>query len=384
MKISMIEIVSSHGGMNYYDYGLLNSLGKLGHEVTLYTSSPLLFDISKNKNIKVNLVYENLFNINNRLLKLIKYIRGTIRALKESKKNYVKIIHFQIFAITYLEYFVVKLCKLMGFKVIVTVHDVESFNKQNAESLTNRFYKIVDELIVHNNVSYEVLSLLLRKIDENKLYHCHIIPHGSYIGMLPEKLLKSSAKKIFGIDENVFTILFFGQIKKVKGLDVLLESLPSLIQKSKKKIKVIIAGKIWKDDVDYYHEIINRLGIKEFLILEIKYIADEDVVKYYSAADCIVLPYKQIFQSGVLLMAQSYYVPVVVSNLDGMIEIVQHGKNGFVFKSESCEDLTKCLLDVINRDDLDDIAKNAYDYLSSNYNWDIIAEKQAEVMKKML
>ena len=56
MKISMIEMVSSHGGMNYYDFGLMMGLGKLEHDVTLYTSEPLLFDITSNKNLKVKVV----------------------------------------------------------------------------------------------------------------------------------------------------------------------------------------------------------------------------------------------------------------------------------------------------------------------------------------
>lgn len=118
--------------------------------------------------------------------------------------------------------------------------------------------------------------------------------------------------------------------------------------------------------------------------MDIKYIPDSDIVKYYSAADCIVLPYKKIFQSGVLLMAQSYKVPVIVSDLPGMTEIVENLKNGFIFESESVDDLVISMEKVISCDDLNSICENAYNKLLEKYNWDVIAEKQAAVMLGML
>ena len=141
----MIEMVSSHGGMNYYDFGLMMGLGKLEHDVTLYTSEPLLFDITSNKNLKVNLAYKGLFETKNKFIKLFHYMKGTFTALNDSRKRKVKIVHFQIFAITYLESFVVWLTKKMGFKLIVTIHDVESFNKQNRKKLSTFFYNNVDK-----------------------------------------------------------------------------------------------------------------------------------------------------------------------------------------------------------------------------------------------
>lgn len=385
MKISMIEMVSSHGGMNYYDYGLMNSLVKLGHEVTLYTSSSLNFNI-ENSGANVDLCYEGMFSEKNKFLKLLKYVKGTNEALRKSKRNGVVIIHFQIFAITLLETYVVYKCKKMGLKVIVTVHDVESFNKNNKSGLTKYFYNTVDKIIVHNQISYKTLSnyLLNYSNSNNLLSKCNIIPHGSYIGMLPDKINKTDAKKKFGISENTFTFLFFGQIKRVKGLDILLQAYSNLLQKTDRSVKLIIAGKIWKDDESIYSKIIEENNLGPNLILDIKYIKDEEIVNYYSAADCIVLPYKKIFQSGVLLMAQSYGIPVIVSDLLGMTEIVTDQENGFVFKSESIDDLERVLEKVMLCTDFNKIEKNAYNKLINEYNWDTIAEKQATLMKEMI
>lgn len=386
MKISMIEMVSSHGGMNYYDYGLLDGLGKCGHQVKLYTSSPLLFDISTNKNVEVDYTYQGLFDRKNKILKLLKYVSGTAEALKKSKKDGTRVIHFQIFAITYLESFVVWLTKKMGFKLIVTVHDVESFNKENREKLTKFFYNSVDKIIIHNKVSYNTICSYIEKYsnyDELKS-KCNIIPHGSYIGMLPDKIEKHDAKRIFNLDDDTFTFLFFGQIKKVKGLDVLLKAYSKFLKKTDKKVKLLIAGKVWKDDAEIYETIIQEENLRNELIMDIKYIPDSDIVNYYSAADCIVLPYKKIFQSGVLLMAQSYKVPVIVSDLPGMTEIVENLNNGFIFESESVDDLAVSMEKVVSCGELDSICENAYNKLLEKYNWDVIAEKQAAVMEDML
>lgn len=386
MKISMIEMVSSHGGMNYYDYGLLDGLGKCGHQVKLYTSSPLLFDISTNKNVEVDYTYQGLFDRKNKILKLLKYVSGTAEALKKSKKDGTRVIHFQIFAITYLESFVVWLTKKMGFKLIVTVHDVESFNKENREKLTKFFYNSVDKIIIHNKVSYNTICSYIEKYsnyDELKS-KCNIIPHGSYIGMLPDKIEKHDAKRIFNLDDDTFTFLFFGQIKKVKGLDVLLKAYSKFLKKTDKKVKLLIAGKVWKDDAEIYETIIQEENLRNELIMDIKYIPDSDIVNYYSAADCIVLPYKKIFQSGVLLMAQSYKVPVIVSDLPGMTEIVENLNNGFIFESESVDDLAVSMEKVVSCSELDSICENAYNKLLEKYNWDVIAEKQAAVMEDML
>ncbi len=384
MKISMIEMVSSHGGMNYYDYSLMKSLGKLGNEVTLYTSSPLLFNIDNN--LHVDLCYEGMFDSKNKIAKLHKFIKGTRIALNKSRRNNVKVIHFQVFAITMLETYIVFKAKKMGFKVVVTVHDVESFNKENKTGLSKTFYNNVDKIIVHNQISYKTLASFLETIDntEKIIEKCQIIPHGSYIGLLPDKISKKEAKEKFHINENDFTFLFFGQIKRVKGLDILLKAFSQLLQQYNSNVKLIIAGKIWKDDANIYNSIIAENNLSSHLIMDIKYIKDEDIVNYYSAADCIVLPYKKIFQSGVLLMAQSYRLPVIVSDLLGMTEIVSDEENGFIFKSESINDLEKTLEKVMQYPDLERIEKRAYDKLLKEYNWDLIAEKQANLMRELI
>ena len=173
----MIELVSSHGGMNYYDYGLMSGFGSLNQNVTLYTSCDLKFDISNNNHLHVNYVYKGLFDEKNKIKRIIKFINGTLRAIHTIKKSDTKIVHFQIFAVTVLETFVVWFAKKHGLKTIVTIHDVESFNKTNGKQISSIFYRNIDSIIVHNKVSYDVLIKYLNQYKHTRVLinNCHIV-----------------------------------------------------------------------------------------------------------------------------------------------------------------------------------------------------------------
>lgn len=386
MNISMIEPVSSHGGMNYYDYGLMNGFGMQGCKVTLYTSSELKFDISNKDNLSVRLFYQGIYSRKHKVLRAVKYLTGTLKSLRDARKSNAQVIHFQVFAITILEIIVVSLTKIFHFPLIVTVHDVHSFSKGNSKLFEKFFYTHVDKIIVHNNTSYETLRecMVENKYRNQVMEKCTVVHHGSYIGMLPEKIDKKLAKEKWNIAEDYFTFLFFGQIKGVKGLDILLIAFSNLIKTCKQKVKLVIAGKVWKDDFSIYDSIIKNNNLFGHLVLDIKYIDDVDIVYYYSAADCVVLPYKKIFQSGVLLMAQSYQVPVLVSDLPGMTEIITDGVNGFVFQSENPESLCRKMQLCIDKKYDNRVVENAYKKLQAEYSWDMIAKQQISIIETMI
>ena len=95
---------------------------------------------------------------------------------------------------------------------------------------------------------------------------------------------------------------------------------------------------------------------------------------YYCAADFIILPYKKIFQSGVLLMAMSYGTPVITSDIPGMTEIVQNGLNGITFRSEDQNDLASTINNALNLNTqvILDISQNALALMKSKHSWGLI------------
>jgi glycosyltransferase involved in cell wall biosynthesis len=179
-------------------------------------------------------------------------------------------------------------------------------------------------------------------------------------------------------------VLFFGQIKQVKGMDYLLHSFAAVLEHFP-ETKLVIAGKLWKDNWDVYEEIIKASDIGASIIKHIKYIPDEAVSDYYCAADLIVLPYKEIYQSGVLLMAMSYRTPVVVSDIKGMTEVVTHNKNGFVFKSEDSFDLANKINEALSDSELrNKVSDNAFIDMENKYDWDEIARKTSRLYTSII
>ena len=92
-------------------------------------------------------------------------------------------------------------------------------------------------------------------------------------------------------------------------------------------------------DFTPYQKIIDENNLQDFCLLHTKFIPQEDVAHYYCASDLVVLPYKKVYQSGVLMMTLSYEKPTLVSNLPPLKEILKDNENGFLFESENSSSL---------------------------------------------
>jgi glycosyltransferase involved in cell wall biosynthesis len=133
-------------------------------------------------------------------------------------------------------------------------------------------------------------------------------------------------------------ILFFGFIRKYKGLDLLLEAMHILQspgqQPQLSNLKLLIAGEFYEDERQF-HELAERLGIKDRLILRTGFIPDNEVRYYLCAADAVIQPYRNATQSGVTPLAYHFERPMVVTNVGGLPALVPHEKAGLVVKPEA-------------------------------------------------
>ncbi|MCF3112005.1 glycosyltransferase [Niabella sp. CC-SYL272] len=134
-------------------------------------------------------------------------------------------------------------------------------------------------------------------------------------------------------------LLFFGFIRKYKGLDLLLEAVAALkprISDPRSQItnlKLLIAGEFYEDEADY-QTLIDKLGIRDLLILRTDFIPDSEVKYYLCAADLLVQPYRNATQSGVTPLAYYFEKPMVVTNVGGLPALVPHMKSGLVAESD--------------------------------------------------
>jgi glycosyltransferase involved in cell wall biosynthesis len=127
-------------------------------------------------------------------------------------------------------------------------------------------------------------------------------------------------------------LLFFGFIRKYKGLDLLLEAMADERVRAA-GIKLLVAGEFYEDERSY-REQIDRLGIGDRLLLRTDFIPDQDVKYYLSAADVVVQPYRNATQSGVTPLAYHFGKPMIVTDVGGLPALVPHERVGLVVRPE--------------------------------------------------
>ena len=189
--------------------------------------------------------------------------------------------------------------------------------------LTKYFIKPVDGFIT---MSEKVLSDL-HQFNKNK--PAQFIPHPLYDNF-GEIISKEEAREKLRISSDDKVILFFGFIRKYKGLDILLNAIKLLNGESKiENLKLLIAGEFYDDEKNYL-QLLNDPGIKNHLILHTHFISNSEVKYYLCAADCVVQPYRSATQSGVTPLAYYFEVPMIVTNVGGLPSLVPDKKVGLI------------------------------------------------------
>ncbi len=379
-KVAVVELVGGHGGMYHYDIGLCKGLLSAGVRVSLYTCSE-----TKNPDILgLNFcpVYNGIFGKSSPALRAFRFLTGSLAVALSTIRRKETIVHFHVFQGGVSEFSLVLLMRLCLRKIVLTVHDVESLARPTllGKKPSNRVYRMAECLIVHNETSkHELIERL--KLDSGRI---NVIPHGNYLDAISDVPCAAEAKPALAVSDTKKVILFFGQIKEAKGLDLLIEALPKVVREVPETM-LVIAGRPSRTDFSQYDLLIDKLGLRDFCRADVGYVPDEKVSQYYAAADVVVLPYRRIYQSGVLLLAMSYGKAVVVSDIPAMTEIVADGENGYLFTRESTEDLAKTLVRALQGDrERQEIGARALKYVRHRHDWNQIGAETHQVYWTML
>ena len=164
--------------------------------------------------------------------------------------------------------------------------------------------------------------------DLSKFTNCSnkkFIPHPIY-DIFGEQVDKKFALQHLGLNPSEKYLLFFGFVRKYKGLDILLKALSD---KRLKDVKLIVAGEFYDDPQEYY-DLIDDLGIQDQVILKSDFIPSEEVKYYFCAADMVVQTYRTATQSGVTQIGYHFERPMLVTDVGGLAEIIPHEKVGYV------------------------------------------------------
>lgn len=169
-------------------------------------------------------------------------------------------------------------------------------------------------------------------------------PHPMYETYGP-KISMQEARQKLGISTDEKIILFFGLIRKYKGLDLLLEAMADERIKAA-GIKLLVAGEHYEDP-KFYEDIIEAKDLKQNVIMHTKFIPNEDVRYYFCASNIVGQTYRSATNSGVTMVGYFYEKPMLVTNAGGLAEIVPHNKAGYVVE-QNVNEIAEAILDYFN------------------------------------
>jgi D-inositol-3-phosphate glycosyltransferase len=195
------------------------------------------------------------------------------------------------------------------------------------------------------------------------------IPHPIYDNY-GEKITRIEALKHLQLPENQRYILFFGFIRRYKGLDLLLEALNSEGVK-KTGVKLLVAGEFY-DDEKFYRDLIETQGIDNQVIIKSDFIPSDDVKYYFGAADLVVQPYRSATQSGISQIAYHFEKPMIVSNVGGLPEIVPHGEAGYVVEP-SPQAISEALIDFYKYNRLNNFTEKVKEQ-KKRFSWEAMTD----------
>ena len=184
---------------------------------------------------------------------------------------------------------------------------------------------------------------------------------------------RDEACRRIGLDVEQRYTLFFGLIRDYKGLDLLLRAWAKWMPEGR---KLLIAGEFYASR-EKYISLIEELGLREKVVLHDRFIADEDVRYYFSAADALVLPYRTATQSGVTQIAYNFSLPMIVTRVGGLPEIVPDGRVGLVCEP-TAESIKDALAQLYEGDTLQRLKDN-FAQERKRFSWAAMCDKLVEV-----
>ena len=324
--------------------------------------------------------------------KLVRVLAYYARLLRYAAAAKPKIFHilwnnkFEIFDRTLLLLYY----RLLGKKIVLTAHNVNAGWRDANDSLINRLslraqYGLADHIFVHTEKMKRELVAAF-SMDSQTI---SVIPFGINNSLKVTNLSCTEARERLGLADQEKAVLFFGNIAPYKGLDVLVKAFLSMAP-ANPDLRLIIVGAPRPGCEGYWREIeqsIRLHGLAGRVILRICYIPDEETELYFKAADVAVLPYRIIFQSGVLFLAYSFGLPVIATDVGELGDDIVPGETGFLCRPDLPDALVEAIQKYFQSNlyrDLESRRKDIREFALARHSWELVGQKTQEVYLDLL
>lgn len=375
-----------------YVYGLVTALMSVGVGLDVIVSDELIFPDLRDAP-EVNFL--NLrgdtgsdASLTRKAFRISRYYARLIRYAATARQRIFHILwnnRFETFDRTLLMLYY----RMLGKKVVLTAHNVNAGRRDSNDTWFNRLtlciqYRLAHHLFVHTEKMKRELA------DEFGVQASRVtvIPLGINNAVPTTNLTPSEAKRRLGIRSGERTILFFGRIAPYKGLEYLIDAFRR-VQSNGNHYRLIIAGRP-NNCEDYWtavrKDIRNEVNT-ERVLLKAEFIPDEETELYFKAADVLVLPYRHIYQSGLLALGYSFGLPILAADVGALKDEIVEGETGFVFRPEDPTDLVETLERYFASDlyrGLNSHRPQIQEYAARRYSWEAIRQTTLKVYAGLL
>lgn len=326
MKITIYD-KTNDGHHWFYNKSIIDKISS-GNIITYCTE--YISDVQINKLNKNGVAVEKFKKRqdNNSIIKAFNAINRCFNIIKNAKKNDAEkiiLLYYDLLILGSIMFLISR------YDIIATLHWLPTSKLKiliiKLLSRKKNFKLVVHEDLIKND-------LIKYGVDESKI---HVILYPIDEKTNNKKVSKLTAKKAIKIENNYKNILCFGGTRYDKGIDILLDSLKYINE----PVNIIIAGKEQYFTRDFIEEKFEDVKNKHNLILNLKFISDEDMIMYFNVADFIVLPYRKDFmgQSGPLTEAIKYKKIVIASDWYIIGNTIKQYNCGILYKVEDAKDL---------------------------------------------
>ncbi|MBN1932231.1 MAG: glycosyltransferase family 4 protein [Desulfobacterales bacterium] len=268
--------------------------------------------------------------------------------------------------------------KLRGKPIVFTVHNVLSHEGSYTFYMASRLlFKLGDHFIVHTKRNKEQLI---------KYYQIHpdqisLIPHGTLDFYLNSDADRNDIRKEMGFTPKQKVILIFGAVRAYKGIDTAFAAFSEVLKKIP-EARLIIAGKLW-EDWKPYEQFAKTLRINDYLSSYLNYIPSNEVYRFFSASDLVILPYHQFdSQSGVGTAAISFRKPMIVTDVGGLPELVSDSR--FIVPPKNPDALAKAIISCLKDSDQLEVMSANTKIAAEKFAWSAIAQKTWAIYQRLV
>ncbi|MBR3281529.1 MAG: glycosyltransferase family 4 protein [Clostridia bacterium] len=369
------------GGIARVVHDLSHVFAKQGHEVHVITyKEGNTKEFEKDGEVFVHRIETYPINANNLIDWVMQFNFCVIEKAADVIKRFGKfdVIHAHDWLVAYSARALKNAYKI---PLVATIHATESGRNKGIHDKNQGYVNDVEWLLTYE-ASNVICNSYYMKNEIKNLFgkpfeNIHVVPNGININKFDNQYRDWDFRRNYASD-NEKIVFFAGRIVFEKGIQVLLDAAPKILQ-NYNDVKFVIAGR--GPCLDELKAQAERLGISNRVYFT-GYLNDVQITKMYKAIDVAVFPSLYEPFGIVALEGMLAGAATVVSDVGGLNEIVSHGIDGMKSYAGNCNSLADSILEVLfNQDLCKQIAKNAHEKVVAEYNWDIIAKKTMDVYK---